>query len=156
VDGCIPALGLRGRRDAAWANGNAIGRIVVGYDGSDAARRALARAAALSGGKADVAVVAAARLSVSGLSVLPDPRLDQERDELLREANVLLRRQGIVAVALARRGDPAKEIVETAREIAADLIVIGSRRRGRVRRLLLGSVAGAVVREAACDVLVVR
>jgi hypothetical protein len=94
VGGCVPALDLPERRDADSATDSRTERIVVGYDGSAAARRALERAARLSGGKADVAVVAAARLSVSGVSVLPDPRLERERDELLREANALLRGGG--------------------------------------------------------------
>ena len=53
-------------------------------------------------------------------------------------------------------GKPASEIVKAAREWPADLIVVGSHGRGRVERLLLGSVAEAVTRHAACPVLIVR
>jgi nucleotide-binding universal stress UspA family protein len=53
-------------------------------------------------------------------------------------------------------GKPATEIVRAAKEWPGDLIVIGSHGRGGVERLLLGSVAEAVMRHAACPVLVVR
>ena len=53
-------------------------------------------------------------------------------------------------------GKPATEIVKAAKDWPADLIVIGSHGRGGVERLLLGSVAEAVMRHAACPVLVVR
>jgi nucleotide-binding universal stress UspA family protein len=53
-------------------------------------------------------------------------------------------------------GRPATKIVEGAKSWPADLIVIGSHGRGRVERLLLGSVAESVVRHASCPVLVVR
>ena len=53
-------------------------------------------------------------------------------------------------------GNPAIEIVNTAKAWPADLIVIGSHGRSGLDRVLLGSVAEAVVRQAPCPVLVVR
>jgi len=53
-------------------------------------------------------------------------------------------------------GKPATEIVKSATEWPADLIVIGSHGRQGVERVLLGSVAEAVGRHAHCSVLVVR
>jgi nucleotide-binding universal stress UspA family protein len=53
-------------------------------------------------------------------------------------------------------GKSASEIVKAAKDWPADLIVIGSHGRGGVNRLLLGSVAEAVMRHAACPVLIVR
>jgi nucleotide-binding universal stress UspA family protein len=51
---------------------------------------------------------------------------------------------------------PADEVVAFARELDADLIVVGTHGRRGVKRLLLGSVAEAIARRAACPVLVVR
>lgn len=53
-------------------------------------------------------------------------------------------------------GRPAESIVEAARELHADLIVMGSRSRPGVRHLLLGSVAEKVLRTAPCPVLIVH
>jgi universal stress protein A len=53
-------------------------------------------------------------------------------------------------------GTPASEIVKTATQWSADLIVIGSHGRGGLSRALLGSVAEAVMRHAPCPVLVIR
>ncbi|MEQ1606707.1 MAG: universal stress protein [Pyrinomonadaceae bacterium] len=53
-------------------------------------------------------------------------------------------------------GSPGSRIVETAEEIGADLIVIGSHGYKQWERLLLGSVSNSVVHHAPCSVLVVR
>jgi nucleotide-binding universal stress UspA family protein len=53
-------------------------------------------------------------------------------------------------------GSPADEIVQTAADIGADLIVIGSRGHGEVRSVLLGSVSERVMHHAHCPVLIVR
>jgi nucleotide-binding universal stress UspA family protein len=53
-------------------------------------------------------------------------------------------------------GKPGHEILKTAEEWAADLIVIGTHGRAGVSHLLLGSVAESVVRRARCPVLTVR
>jgi nucleotide-binding universal stress UspA family protein len=53
-------------------------------------------------------------------------------------------------------GSPDSRIVETAEEMSADMIVIGSHGYKRWERLLLGSVSNSVVHHAHCSVLIVR
>ncbi|MBX3414309.1 MAG: universal stress protein [Pirellulales bacterium] len=53
-------------------------------------------------------------------------------------------------------GDPAAEIVRLAEEEGVDLIVLGTHGRTGLRRLLMGSVAEAIVRRANCRVLTVK
>jgi nucleotide-binding universal stress UspA family protein len=53
-------------------------------------------------------------------------------------------------------GDPAAEIVRYAEESAVDLIVMGTHGRSGLERLLMGSVAEKVMRDAPCSVLVVK
>jgi Universal stress protein family len=52
-------------------------------------------------------------------------------------------------------GRPAAAILDAARD-GADLVAVGSRHRGLIKRLLFGSVSAEVVVETPCDVLVVR
>lgn len=72
------------------------------------------------------------------------------------EVSAELRVAGLNATADVRSGDPAEQLIAAAREIEADLIVLGTRGRGSVARALLGSVARAVLLSAPCAVLVVR
>jgi nucleotide-binding universal stress UspA family protein len=51
---------------------------------------------------------------------------------------------------------PAKELLEVAREIGADLIIVGSHGRKGVERMVLGSVSEQVAREAGCAVVIAR
>ena len=53
-------------------------------------------------------------------------------------------------------GDPATEIVRYAFDAGMDLIVMGTHGRTGLERLLMGSVAEKVMREARCSVLVVK
>ncbi|HET9622024.1 MAG TPA: universal stress protein [Kofleriaceae bacterium] len=53
-------------------------------------------------------------------------------------------------------GDPRAEIEHVARQVGADLIVMGTRGRRGLPRLVLGSVAETVLRVAPCPVLLVR
>ena len=53
-------------------------------------------------------------------------------------------------------GDPGIEVLQGAKRLRADLIVMATHGRKGVRRLILGSVAEHVIREAPCPVLAVR
>ena len=67
-----------------------------------------------------------------------------------------LRQAGLLAEPEIREGDPAQEIVTSARQRRAGLIVVGTRGQTGLRRLILGSVARKVLLHAPCSVLVVR
>jgi nucleotide-binding universal stress UspA family protein len=54
------------------------------------------------------------------------------------------------------KGDPAAEIVRYGRDAGMDLIVMGTHGRTGLERLLMGSVAERVLRDASCSVLVVK
>jgi nucleotide-binding universal stress UspA family protein len=130
--------------------------IVLGYDGSDAARRALARVRGLDERASTVLVVAVAPdlRSVGIGSELAGGTFDAQR--LLDEAFALLHPPERMSVELrSQAGEPAVVLVEVAREVAADLLVIGRRGNDFVARTLLGSVAQRAVQDAPCDVLVV-
>ena len=54
------------------------------------------------------------------------------------------------------QGPPAHRILEVASQEAADLLVVGTHGRVGIERLVLGSVADRIVRQATCPVLTVR
>jgi nucleotide-binding universal stress UspA family protein len=62
----------------------------------------------------------------------------------------------VSADTLIKVGSPARQIVETARKLPADLIVISTHGRTGLKHVLMGSVAEHVVQRAPCPVLVVR
>ena len=67
-----------------------------------------------------------------------------------------LRDGGFDATAEVREGDAAHQIIASAREHDAGIIVVGTRGQTGLRRLVLGSVARNVLLHAPCSVLVVR
>lgn len=82
---------------------------------------------------------------------------EQEARELLEEQAEHLRSTGgTVADVYLRNGQPAEEIAALAEELDAELVVVGSRGLGTVKRLVVGSVSEGVVSLAPCPVLVVR
>jgi nucleotide-binding universal stress UspA family protein len=84
-------------------------------------------------------------------------QIEEDSRELLRKESWRVKDAGgTVAGAHLRMGEVALEIVALAEELQADLIVMGSRGLGGVRRALMGSVSDSVVRHAHCPVLVVR
>ena len=97
---------------------------------------------------------------VPDTSVVDQPRtqeaLDQEsraEGEKLLERVAALLPPAVSFDCMQLEGAPAEEIVGAAHVWEADLIVLGTRGRGRVAQFLLGSVAEAVIRRATCPVL---
>jgi nucleotide-binding universal stress UspA family protein len=85
-------------------------------------------------------------------------RIDQERDRLTAGALAIVQRArsaGVRATYLIWEGDPAEAILEASHAERADVIVLGSRPRTNLRRLILGSVSSEVSRRALCEVVVV-
>ncbi len=82
--------------------------------------------------------------------------LEEQASKLLRQQAWKARAAGgRAAWGYLREGEPVEEIVGLAEELDADLVVVGSRGAGRIRRLITGSVSEGVVRRASCPVLVV-
>jgi nucleotide-binding universal stress UspA family protein len=131
--------------------------ILVAYDGSEGAKRALEEAAKRANGQ-PVTVVSVAELlpqfGRAGAMLVPEE--DEERKRELGEAMQILKDRGIEAKAIERRGDAAEAIVDEAQNEDAELIVLGTRGLSGAKRWLMGSVSTRVVHHAPCNVLVVR
>lgn len=64
--------------------------------------------------------------------------------------------KGVACESLIRDGQPFVQIIRCAKEVKADMIVMGSHERTGLAQVLIGSVAEKVVRKAPCSVLVVK
>lgn len=142
--------------------------VLVGTDGSESAERAVAHAA-------DLARVFGARLTVlTAFMPHPDEEVARAQEEapaelrwMLTDAaqaeeranagRVLAVKHGLEEVkSRVRRGDPAEALIETADDVGADLIVVGSKGMASAGRFLLGSVPNRVSHHAPCDLIIVH
>ncbi len=74
---------------------------------------------------------------------------------LLRTWSAVARTRGISCEGLVREGNAAQQVIATARQFKADRILLGTRSRGKMSKLLLGSVAEQVLRSAHIPVITV-
>ena len=134
--------------------------IVLGYDDTEPAQRALQRAAELAGAFGAMLVVtsvAPAHLPIGRGSGPLDPTDSPEmHSDQLKAAAAVLEGLGVEAEYVPAIGEPAETIVELAGERKADMIVVGTRELSVVQRLLGNSVSASVARHAHCDVLIVH
>lgn len=149
------------RRPALWDDAfghapEAPRTVVVGYDGSQAARRALRRAveAARSGGH--VVVVTATQHPDATASEAAVGRTAAEPARLLEEAAAALTGRGVAVSMRVEESEPADAHAEAARQVDAALIVVGARGDSFLARALRGSVAEKLISRAPCDLLVAR
>ncbi len=134
--------------------------IVVGFDDTEPARRALERAAEIAealGGKLVVTSVAPWLVGVARSAGPHDPADPPEAHrEQLRDARELLEARGVEAEYVPAEGEPADTIIELAEKRGADMIVVGTREPSIIERLLGQSVSDTVARHAHRDVLIVH
>jgi nucleotide-binding universal stress UspA family protein len=76
--------------------------------------------------------------------------------DLAERAAGTLREAGVSSEAAMVPGDPRTALVEEARRVKADLLVVGSHGRSGISRIVLGSVAAHVADHAPCSVLIVK
>ena len=137
-----------------------IRNILLGYDGSESAAKALDFALDLARSySADVHVVAVIRPPEFGNDVETEAVLEDSRqryEEVLRGAREKLARESVTGHFDVLTGHPAEQLVRYAEGHQIDHIVVGHRGRTLFERWLIGSVARQVVAYAPCAVTVVR
>lgn len=124
--------------------------VLVAYD--DPTTETLGRAADLAQAFGSTLIVTNVAASADSTDVEEAERLAQER---LDQAGRLLEQRGLSAELVTSTGPPAEAILQLAQQRNADLIVVGTRKKGFFERLVEGSVNQDVIRGARCDVLVV-
>jgi nucleotide-binding universal stress UspA family protein len=137
-------------------------KILVGVDGSPAARHALEQAlelARLVGGQV-TALSVGEKLPAYAATV---GEMDDEQAfkgeyfrKILDDARRLAAEKGVTLNTHVVVGHPAEHLVRAAKEGGHSLIVIGHTGHSRIHNLLLGSTADRVVEHAPCPVLVTR
>jgi nucleotide-binding universal stress UspA family protein len=121
-------------------------RLLVATDFSTFAGAALQAVCELAGKfKAAVSLLHAAESSADG------PQAERMLAQLVKN----LRRQGIAAEGVCVAGDPVEMILAQAAAWQADLIAVGTRGRQGLSRVVMGSVAEALLKRAGCPVLTV-
>jgi nucleotide-binding universal stress UspA family protein len=132
--------------------------IVVGTDGSDTAKRAVAEAARLAKAlDADLHVVSAyeplrGARSTGGESTGPLP--DAIVDSTLAQAEAVVRLSEVPVHTHAVRKEPADALIDVAGDVGATMIVVGNQGMHGAKRVL-GSVPNSVSHKARCNVLIV-
>ena len=134
--------------------------IVLGYDETEPARRALERTAELATTFGSHVIVTSVAPTLNAMVHGIGPFEHWNSPEMHREqqarGGTILRQRGVDVETVLGLGDTPDEILRLAEERNADLIVVGTREPNLLARLLGQSVSGAVQRKAHCDVLTVH
>ncbi|VAI36788.1 unnamed protein product [Triticum turgidum subsp. durum] len=164
---------VAGGAEAARAAGATM-KVVVAVDASEESLQALSWAldhvVRLHPGASVVVVHAQHRVdhfaypvAAHGLAYAPPTALDSMRraqEENSRKAVAraldVCRQKQASATAAVVEGDPKEAICQAVEDMRADLLVLGSRGLGMVKRALLGSVSDYLAHHACCPVLIVK
>ena len=139
-------------------------RLLVPVDGSAASHRAVEHAVWLAQGRAGAGIVL---LNVQNRDTLGLSEIDadagnevaiaaEHSEKVLHAAAMVCEKAGLSFETRAEFGPVGETILRVAHECHADQIIMGSRGLGRVRAMLLGSVATEVIQAAGIPVTVVK
>jgi nucleotide-binding universal stress UspA family protein len=139
------------------------GRVLVAFDGSAPARRAVQVAVEIAGRFHSVLTIAHVRPSgVAGAdplleSLVPLSEEGKAFGAVVEEVRAKALAQGAAVVeSVLLQGDVVETLLDWLDRHHQDLTIVGSRGLTRGRRLLLGSVSSGLVNQAPCPILVVR
>lgn len=148
-------------------------KILVCYDGSEASQRAIEKAHQLTSdcGIHDVTLLhayedyswvstsadgyAPSPENLSKLRALEEKKIEEKKEILFKEAEKFQNTNATMEVKLVQ-GHPASVITEVAEEGNFDVIIMGSRGLGGLRRVVLGSVSNSVIQGTDISVMVVK
>lgn len=137
--------------------------ILIPIDGSTHAKHALETA------KSFVQSLASGPIELTVLHVNPElsynepplgvdveARLEEEGRQIVEPAEQLFAGLPVQCHVMTKHGDPASLICNAAKEVGADIIIMGTRGMNLVSELLIGSVSHHVIQHAPCPVMTVK
>ncbi|HEX3333297.1 MAG TPA: universal stress protein [Acidimicrobiales bacterium] len=151
--------------------------VVVGTDGSDLAVEAAGAGLSLLGPADRVVIVAVAEIVDPSLAddatghasaSMTHDEVDAQHSQARAQGQAALEvtAEAVVALGVPATGkgvetvvidgDPGPALCSYASDVDADVVIVGSRGRGGIKRAFLGSVSDYVVRNAPCPVVVTR
>jgi nucleotide-binding universal stress UspA family protein len=138
-------------------------KLLVPVDGSANSKRAFEKALSLAA--ADGSAITAIYVIQTPPTVYVESQkvLDaamakykKEADEVLDEYEAMAASHGMKIEAVIAEGDPGTAIVSYSEKGGFDMIVMGSRGRGKITEAVLGSVSSKVLKDARCPVVIVK
>ncbi len=147
--------------------------IVVGTDFSETAKQAVHHAAQLAKAfdaklhivtafkpamTASIAASSLEAMAAGGAEFLQeaDSAIANEVEATLKDLQEKLKADGVRSQTHGAAGEPADALIEVAEQTKADLIVVGNRGMGGVKRFVLGSVPNKISHHSPCSVLIVH
>lgn len=147
--------------------GGRLANVMIGFDGSKNACEAITRSLqqfSIAENQPKVTVVHSVDLAepyklfgpVAFVSAL-EQNLLMQGETFLAQAEKILTDAGVKDIELCLiEGDPASELIKMAKDISADLVVIGARGHSTADHLMVGSVSEKVAAHAHCGVAVIK
>ena len=136
-------------------------KILVAHDGSTASNKALLEAVALARKFGAALTVASVIPKLCFLGVgLDCATVEQvyraETEGVLEGIKALLKEKGVGGETIILEGSPGDVIVDYAKSMGADMIVVGSTGKHATERTFFGSVSSKIVTNAPCSVVVAK
>ena len=142
--------------DAGHSEPSIFRRILCGVDGTPASLVAVRQATRLHDEEEALQITAVANLAKAAQAGMAATHAAQQMHE---EAETALAEAAELAPAATTKlinGEPVAVLLREAQAEQANLVVVGSHRRGRAAGMLLGTVAARMLRDAPCSVLIAR
>ena len=133
--------------------------ILLAYDGSKFSEAALLEAINYARSyEGSLKIVNAVYTNDEYLAIAPDAvdKMVQKAKETLESARQMAVKEGIEAETFVREGEPYEVITSLAEELKTNTIIMGSRGKTKIGRILLGSVTSRVIGYAPCPVMVIN
>lgn len=137
---------------------NAMKRILVGYDGSQGSERAVNKALSIidEGGEIVLLAVVPCREGKGFLDSNAHELAREKAEGLIEDRISLIARNDITVRGIVREGDVVQEIIEVAKKLDCDLILLGKGGHSEIGSFQIGSVAEKVIMSSHKPVMIVR